>query len=125
MIQELLINCNIIGDDGITAIATALTDSRISQLWVDECGITLTGARSIATLLLANHSISMLMLYGNPITTEGAHLILMAAVNNKACQIDIRIDYEYQRDSQVQTMMDILEDRRMMKTEVVGFLCDV
>ena len=118
-------NDNTIGDDGITAIATALTNSRISQLWVNWCGITLTGARSIATLLLANHSISKLVLYDNPITTEGAHLILQSAVNNKACQADIYIDYEYWRDSEGQTMMNILEDRRRMKTNVVGYLCDV
>ena len=118
-------NENTIGDDGITAIATALTNSRISQLWVMECGITLTGARSIATLLLANHSISMLVLSDNAITTEGAHLILQSAVNNKACQVDIGIDDEYRRDSEVQTMMNILRDRRWMKTNVVGYLCDV
>ena len=122
---ELWMSDNTIGDDGITAIATALTNSRISQLWVNGCGITLTGARSIATLLLANHSISKLKLYNNPITTEGAHLILQSAVKNKACQVDIGIGYEYWRDSEVQTMMNILEDRRRMKTNVVGYLCDV
>ena len=124
MIQVLWMSDNTIGDDGITAIATALTNSRISQLWVNGCGITLTGARSIATLLLANHSISELVLYDNPITTEGAHLILQSAVNNKACQVVITIDYEYWRDSAVQTMMNILRGRKM-KTNVVGYLCDV
>ena len=114
-----------IGDDGITAIATALINSRISLLWVSGCAITLTGARSIATLLLANHSIRELMLHDNPITTEGAHLILQSAVNNKACQVDISIDDEYWRDSEGQTMMNILRDRRWMKTNVVGYLCDV
>ena len=125
MIQELWMSWNTIGDDGITAIATALTNSRISHLEVMWCGITLTGARSIATLLLANHSIRELMLHNNPITTEGAHLILQSVVNNKACQVDIGIDYEYCSDSEVQTMMNILEDRRRMKTNVVGYLCDV
>ena len=114
MIQELWMNDNTIGDDGITAIATALTNSRISQLGVMDCGITLTGARSIATLLLVNHSISKLVLRANAITTEGAHLILQSAVNNKACQVDIGIDYEYRRDSEVRTMKNILRDRRMM-----------
>ena len=117
---------NTIGDDGITAIATALTNSRISQLCVMGCGITLTGARSIATLLSANHSIRELVLLGNPITTEGAHLILQSAVNNKACQVDINIDYVYCRDSEVQRMkyrlMDILRDRRRMETEAVARL---
>ena len=125
MIQQLWMSENTIGDDGITAIATALTNSRISQLWVDGCGIILTGARSIATLLLANHSIRELMLYNNPITTEGAHLILQSAVNNKACQVDISIDYEYCRDSEGQIMMNILRDRKRMKTNVIGYLCDV
>ena len=126
MIQELRMSGNIIGDDGITAIATALlTNSRISQLWVWDCGITLTGARFIAILLLANHSISMLVLYNNPITTEGAYLIIQSAVNNEACQVDISIDDEYCSDSKVQTMMNILEDRRRMETNVVGYLCDV
>ena len=118
-------NDNAISDDGITAIATALTNSRINQLWVMECGITLTGGRSIATLLSANHSIRELRLQNNPITTEAAHLILQSAVNNKACQVDIGIDAEFWRDSEVQTMMNILRDRRIMKTEVVGYLCDV
>ena len=116
---------NPIGDDGITAIATALTNSRISQLWVDGCGIALTGAKSTATLLSANHSIRELWLHNNLITTEGTHLILQSAVNNKACQVDIHIDHEYRRDSEVQTMMNILGDRRRMKTEVVGYLCNV
>ena len=124
-IQELRMRDNPIGDDGITAIATALTNSRISQLWVNGCGITLTGARSIATLLSANHSIRKLVLSINPITTEGAHLILQSAVNNKGCQVNISINFEYWLDNEVQTMMNILRDRRRMKTEVVGYLCNV
>ena len=124
IIQELGMSGNTITDDGITAIATALTNSTISQLWFRGCGITLTGARSIATLLLTNHSISTLVLDNNPITTEGAHLILQSAVNNKACQAHISIDYEYQRDSEGQRMMNILI-RRRMKTNVVGYLCNV
>ena len=122
MMQWLWMSGNRIGDDGITAIATALTNSRISQLEVVECGITLTGTRSIATLLSANHSISI-VLYGNSITTEGSRLILQSAVNNKACQANIYVDDW--RDSEVDTMMCILSGRRMRKTKVVGYLCGV
>lgn len=127
MIQELWMSGNTIGDDGIAAIAIALTNSRISQLWVDGCSITLTGARSIATLLSANHSTSIkeLVLYNNSITTEGARLILQSAVNNKTCQVNIYIDDEYWGDSEVQTLMDALEVRRRTKTDVVGHLCGV
>ena len=113
VIQELHMSDNDIGDDGITAIATALTNSTIRELWVYNCGITLTGARSIATLLSVNHSIRQLWLQNNPITTEGVHVILQSAVSNEASQVDIYIDYD-STDSEVRRMKNILENRRRM-----------
>ena len=121
MIQVLDINYNVIHDDGITAIATALTNSKLKELWVNGCGITLTGVRSLATLLSVNRSTAKLWLHGDFITTEGAHL-LQSAVNNEAYQVDIRIDAEYKSDSEVQKMMNILENRRRMKTHMVSYL---
>ena len=122
MMQELWIYSNYIGDDGITTIATALTNSRISQLKVQGCGITLTGARSLAILLSVNQNIRELWLFGNAITTKGAYLILQSAVNNESCQVDIVIDDEYSRDNEVQTLMNILEDRRKMKANAVSYI---
>ena len=113
VIQELHMDGNNIGDDSITAIATALTNSTIRKLWVINCGITLTGARSIATLLSVNHSIRELQLYSNPITTEGAYVILQSAVSNEASQVHIMIDYDYM-DSEVRRMTDILGNRRWL-----------
>ena len=95
---------NNIGDDGITAITSALTNSKISLLLIDGCGITLTGAKSVASLISLNQSIRRLVLTGNVITTEGARLVLQSAVNNKACQAYISINGEYSSDSKVQTM---------------------
>ena len=122
VIQVLYMSNNYIGDDGITAIATALTNSRISELWVIGCDIALTGARSLATLLSVNQSIRELWLTRNPITAEGARVILQSAVNNEACQAYIYIDNEYIRDSEVKTLMNIMEDRRRIKINVVGYL---
>ena len=110
---------NNIGDDGITVIAEAFINTEIWELRVTRCGITLTGAKSIATLLSVNSSIRELWLCQNLITTEGAYLILQSAVSNKACQVDTWIDDEYRSDI-VLTMMKILEDRRRMKTNVVS-----
>ena len=121
VIQELDITNNNIGDDGITAIAMALTNSTIRELWVEDCGITLTGARSIATLLSLNHSIRTLRLRNNPITTEGAHVILQSALNNEASQVDIWFDKEY-RDSEVRGMENILDNRRRIKTNEVVYV---
>jgi len=87
ILKELWMGDNNIGEDGITIISTALANSRISTLGVGRCGITLTGVRSLATVISVCQSIRILWLHSNPITTEGAHLILQSAVNNKACLI--------------------------------------
>jgi len=100
---------NYIGDDGITAVSTALTKSRINKLWFERCGITLAGARSLAALLSVNKSISELWLHDNFITTEEFETCL-PAVNNEACQV--HIDDKYDRE--LQKMMTNLEDRREM-----------
>ena len=81
--------------------------------------VSLIGAKSIATLLSVNNRIRELWLWQNLLTTKGAYLILQSAMNNTACQVDIWIDDEYGSDM-VLNIMKILEDRRKMKTNVVG-----
>ena len=83
---------NNIGDDGITAIAGTLSNSQISELYVCDCGITLTGARSLAAGLLVNNRVRILYVSGNPITVEGARLI-QSAVDNRVCELIIDKDY--------------------------------
>ena len=109
-LQELYMYYNNIGDDGISAIAGALGNCKINILDVRLCGITLTGARSVAAALLSNHTIRVLLLRGNPITVEGALLIVKSAVDNTVCQ-HVLIDDEYEND-EIKKMMNILEDRR-------------
>ena len=69
-----------------------------------------------------NCAIQRLDVKVNAIGVEGTHVILQSAVNNEACQAHIHIDDDYIRDSEVQILMDIMEDRRRMKTNVVGYL---
>ena len=109
-LQVLSINNNNIGDDGISAIAGALGNCKISKLYVMACGITLTGARSLATALYSSNTVRELWLRDNPITVEGALLIVNSVVHNTVCQC-VRIDDEYKND-EIQKMMNILEDRR-------------
>jgi len=107
-LQVLDMSSNNIGDDGITAIAGTLSNSQISELDVSWCGITLTGARSLAAGLLVNNSIRILHVYGNPITVEGSHLILQSAEDNGVCQ-EVWIDtYD---DPEVKRMESILNKR--------------
>ena len=111
-LQDLSMYHNNIGDDGISAIAGALANCKINKLDVQQCGITLTGAKSLAEALSSNHTIRVLELRGNPITVEGALLIIKSAVDNIVCQhVDIAIDGEYKNDD-IKKMMNILEDRR-------------
>ena len=112
-LQGLYMSSNNIGDDGISAIAEALSNCKINMLNVNECGVTLTGARSLAAALSSNHTIRELRLMDNPITVEGALLILKSAVDNTVCQL-VWIDYEYEND-EIKKMMNILEDRRSQK----------
>ena len=109
-LQELYMFNNNIGDDGISAIAGALGNCKINRLDVRWCGITLTGAQSLAEALSSNHTIRELWLMGNPITVEGALLIVKSAVDNTVCQ-HVSINGEYHND-EIEKMMNILEDRR-------------
>jgi len=108
-LEILDISHNIIGDDGIIAIAEALSDSKICELYIGRCDITFAGARSLAAGLLVNNSVRILYVHDNAITVEGAHLILQSAVNNETCQ-QVVTDYNFHNE--LKKMMTILERRR-------------
>ena len=129
-LQVLDMSENIIGDDGITAIAGTLNNSQICELNINWCGITLSGARSLAAGLLVNSSVRKLDMLGNPITVEGAHLILQSAVVNGVCQqvviYNILIgkqsnDKDYLDDEEVKKMMILLKLRK--KSEIYEVAC--
>ena len=107
---ELDMAVNDIKDEGITAIAGSLSDSSITVLNVMKCGITFTGVRSLAAALSTNQNIRRLWLWDNPITIDGARLIMKSAVDNGVCEY-VGIDHEYKDDDQVKEMMTILDDR--------------
>ena len=112
-LQQLYISENKINDDGITAIAGVFGNCRIKMLDVQHCGITLTGARSLAEALSSNKTIIVLGLRGNAITVEGALLIVKSAVHNTVCE-HVEIDDKYEND-EVKKMMNILEYGRRQK----------
>ena len=107
---ELFMRSNKIGDDGITAIAGSLSNSSITVLDVGECGISFVGVRSFAAALSSNQNIRMLWLTNNPITVDGARMIMLSAVDNGVCKY-VSINSEYQNDDEVRRMMSILADR--------------
>ena len=111
-LQFLDIGWNPIGDEGIAAIATNLNYSMISQLYVQWCNITVTGAKALAECLVNNRNIKSLDIrWNNALTVNGAIVILEAAVANKVCE-EVMIDVIYKRDDKVKEMMSILEERK-------------
>lgn len=103
---------NKIGDEGITAIAEALGNSQIRELYVSGCDISFPGARSLAAGLLVNKSIKRLDMYDNPITVEGACMVLQSAIDNEVCQ-EVVIDIAYRNSDEVKKRMVILQQREM------------
>ena len=109
-LEELNMSFNNIDDGGISAIARGLGNCKINKLYVSQCGITVTGARSLVTALSSHPTIRELSLQYNHISVEGAQQILEAAVNNTVT-LNVYIDYEYKNDK-VKEMLSILENRR-------------
>ena len=109
-LKVLDISENNIGDNGINAIAEVLacTQLQIRKLCVRNCGITLTGVRSLGAGLLVNKSVRTLWLEKNDITVEGAHMILQSVIENGVCQ-EVTINDEYNTDDKVKEMQSILQ----------------
>ena len=105
---ELHLMGNQISDDGIIAIAGSLINSSITVLNVEWCCISFVGVRSLA---VAFQSIKKLNLRFNPITVDGAQLIMKSAVENGVCEY-VKINDEYKNDKEVKKMTTILDDRR-------------
>ena len=119
---ELHMEHNDIKDEGITAIAGSLNDCSVTVLNVERCGITFTGVRSLAAALSTNQKIRKLCLMSNPITVDGARLIMKSALDNGICEI-VSIDDEYWHDDQVKEMIITLRVRGIQ--DVRNFLLDV
>ena len=111
---ELNMAFNRFGDDGITTIAGSLSNSSIALLDVRQCGISVVGVRSLA---VAFQGIKKLYLSGNPVTVDGAHLIMKSAVENGVCEY-VEIDDEYENDKEVKKMTTILDDRRRQNVRI-------
>ena len=118
---ELFMMENDIGDDGIKAIAVSLNDSGITVLHVRSCGITFDGVSSLAKALSASQKIKALGLWDNPITVDGARLIMKSALSNPICEC-ILIDSEYQNDDKVKEMMTFLDDRKRKVTIAIAII---
>ena len=109
-LQVLWMSANAISDDGITAIAETLGNSRIKELDINRCSITLPGIKPLAAALSVSQNLRIVNLHGNSITMEGACLILQSAVESGQCH-QVVINKEYWNDEEAKRMITVLEDR--------------
>ena len=107
--------------DGILTIAGAFGNCKSGKLFVDQCGVTLTEAKSLAMAISFNHTISELALFDNPIILEGTRLIVNFVVHNTMCQY-VGSDNKY-KNYEIWKMINILEDTRG-KDPLSSDLCD-
>ena len=110
---------NHIGDGGIAAIAESLSHSHITLLDVKKCGISIGGVRSLAAVF---QNIREIDIGSNPITVDGAHLIMKSAVENGVCEY-VGIDSKYKDDKEVKRLITILDDRRRIQNVRNHKLC--
>lgn len=110
-LKEVNLWGNEIGDGGIIGIAKVLKNTKISLLNVRECGISFAGAKFLAEALSVNDSIKELWIMNNPITVEGACLIVHSAVQNTVCQ-EVLIDDDYENTMEIKKMMALLDNRK-------------
>ena len=102
---------NNIGDYGAIAIAGALSTTSIKKLCLYNCGFAFTGAKVLAEGLTLNQSIRLLSVQKNPVTVEGALLILQSSVDNNVCH-KVQLNKEYKSDDGVMKLYRILRGRR-------------
>lgn len=75
-IKSLIINGNLIGDEGVEAICKSM--SKLTELELYEAGISSKGASKISKTLSTNSKLEVLNLYGNNIGNEGAAILAKA-----------------------------------------------
>ena len=104
-LRYLNIITNPIGDEGIAAMASTINSSGISaELTLNNCKITIEGAKALAASLKTNCKIKVVYLEQNDITVDGAIAILEAAAENNVCQ-EVWIDDNYKINDRVKEII--------------------
>ena len=111
---ELNIGYNKIGDDGIIAIAGSLSNSSITALDISSSGIGFVGVQSLAATLSTNLKMREIRLWDNPVTTDGARLLMKSAIGSGICEY-VSINDEYWNDKEIKEMKNILNRRQTVR----------
>ncbi|XP_072892968.1 NACHT, LRR and PYD domains-containing protein 3-like [Hemitrygon akajei] len=86
--QKLGLEENDLGDSGMKLVSAVLRnpECKIQKLWLDNVGLTESGAEDLASALSTNPSLTELNLSGNELGDSGVKLV-SAALRNPECKI--------------------------------------
>ncbi|XP_059817820.1 NACHT, LRR and PYD domains-containing protein 3-like isoform X3 [Hypanus sabinus] len=86
--QELRLGHNDLGDSGVKLVSAALRnpECKIQTLWLDNVGLTDSGAEDLVSALSTNPSLTELNLSNNKLGDSGVKLV-SAALRNRECKI--------------------------------------
>ncbi|XP_062895424.1 NACHT, LRR and PYD domains-containing protein 14-like [Mobula hypostoma] len=86
--QELRLGENKLGDSGVKLVSAALRnpECKIQTLWLQNVGLTDSGAEDLVSALSTNRSLTELDLSGNELGDSGVKLV-SAALRNPECKI--------------------------------------
>ncbi|XP_072133649.1 NACHT, LRR and PYD domains-containing protein 3-like [Mobula birostris] len=86
--QELRLSFNKLGDSGVKLVSAALRnpECKIQKLWLDNVGLTDSGAEDLVSALSTNPSLTELDLSYNKLGDSGVKLV-SAALRNPECKI--------------------------------------
>ncbi|XP_062895448.1 LOW QUALITY PROTEIN: NACHT, LRR and PYD domains-containing protein 12-like [Mobula hypostoma] len=93
-LTELNLSGNKLGDSGVKLVSAALRnpECKLQELWLDNVGLTDSGAEDLASALSTNPSLTMLDLSDNELGDSGVKL-MSAALRNPECKIrKLRLD---------------------------------
>ncbi|XP_072891767.1 NACHT, LRR and PYD domains-containing protein 3-like isoform X2 [Hemitrygon akajei] len=87
-LTELHLSSNKLGDSGVKLVSAALRnpECKIQKLWLDNVGLTDSGAEDLVSALSTNPSLTELDLSGNELGDSGVKLV-SAALRNPECKM--------------------------------------
>nr|XP_036867448.1 ribonuclease inhibitor isoform X2 [Manis javanica] len=110
---ELQMSSNTLEDCGVQELCQALGQpgTTLQVLWLGDCEVTDSGCSSLASLLLANHSLRELDLSNNCMGDPGVTQLL-ESLEQPGCALEQLVLYDIYWSEEVEGRLRALEDRR-------------
>ncbi|KAK2490167.1 hypothetical protein MC885_021696 [Smutsia gigantea] len=110
---ELQMSSNTLEDCGVQELCQALgqPSATLQVLWIGDCEVTDSGCSSLASLLLANHSLRELDLSNNCMGDPGV-MQLLESLEQPGCALEQLVLYDIYWSEEVEGRLRALEDRK-------------